>query len=387
MATEICSKYGIGNSNILEFKLSNIPPWQETTHLRWSKNRILDGGSKKSDPPETQLLDALETLTRLPGSNTLYSDGSAIKGTREGGSAVVVTKGDCRNPERIVALRKPGGQRTSSFETEVEALLMATQWCHNNVPRAEQVTICSDSQSALVALQHPKPMEWPRLTELRSELSLLTCLVIIQWVPGHCGLKGNEWADHEADRAAGRGEEDEWESAAINEPQEPQEAVSLSTARAALRETLLQPVVNHRRVAQVYGLGAEDIASLSQPPFNLRFDHWEVELSCLPVGNRVYPLIRQPDHFKRREAVLLAQLRAGHCHHLMAYCRIVNPLADPLCPDCKEEPEEIEHWLIRCPAWETVRRDVFGDRPPPLSALARAPTLVSQFARRTILRR
>ena len=92
----------------------------------------LNGASSKSDLPEKQLEDAVETITSLCGSWVLYSDGSAKDGTNDGGSAVVVTRGNANDPERVTAVRKAGAQQTSSFETEVEALLLAVQWCCNN---------------------------------------------------------------------------------------------------------------------------------------------------------------------------------------------------------------------------------------------------------------
>ena len=215
-----------------------------------------------------------------------------------------------------------------------------------------------------MALQRPSPTEWPRLSELRESLTKLTCVTTLQWVPGHCGLIGNEWADHEANRAAGRGEQDPWEMEASTEPPREEISLSWSSARAILRQYLLIPNANHPRVQRVYGLSLDDVNTLSEQPLDKRMTRWREALENLPFGSRIFPPIRQPDSFGRQEAVLLSQLRAGHCRHLAAYCRIVNPLADPVCPRCREEPEEVEHWLRKCPAITSERTKMFGFRPP-----------------------
>jgi hypothetical protein len=82
--------------------------------------------------------------------------------------------------------------------------------------------------------------------------------------------------------------------------------------------------------------------------------------------------------------VLIAQLRSGHCAKLAAYSRIVNPSADPSCPKCEEEPQDVEHWLQRCPALVARRIDIFGCASPPLSVLSRQPDKVVAYARQSL---
>ena len=95
----------------------------------------------------------------------------------------------------------------------------------------------------------------------------------------------------------------------------------------------------------------------------------------------VYSDTRSDEHLTRREAVLLAQLRSGHCRSLAAYRNIIDANSPAMCPYCKEEFETLEHWLQECPA--TRRRGIrcFGGAAPPLSVLVSAPRAVLAFCR------
>ena len=172
---------------------------------------------------------------------------------------------------------------------------------------------------------------------------------------------GNKWADHEANRAAGRGEQDSWEMKASTEPPREEVSLSWSCTRAILCQYLLTPNANHPRVQRVYGLTLDDVDALSEQPLDKRMTRWRETLENLPLDSRIFPPIKKTRHFRQ----------AGGCcpcptqsRHLAAYCRIVNPLAYPVCPRCREEPEEVEHWLRKCPAITSERIKMFGFRPP-----------------------
>ena len=83
----------------------------------------------------------------------------------------------------------------------------------------------------------------------------------------------------------------------------------------------------------------------------------------------------------RKEAVLLAQLRSGHCRWLTAYHRIVDDTADATCPQCGLEQETLEHWLQTCTASVDRRISEFGVAQPPLSVLIEEPVVVLAYAR------
>ena len=73
----------------------------------------------------------------------------------------------------------------------------------------------------------------------------------------------------------------------------------------------------------------------------------------------------------RKDATLLAQLRAGHCRHLKAYENLMDPTTDPTCPLCQQEPQTLEHWLC-CQGMERQRINpgeaAIGQTRPPVNS-------------------
>ena len=75
---------------------------------------------------------------------TIYTDGSAESGLTNGGIAAIATTGQASEPTLVHSSSRKENKWTSSFETEVMALQLATEWL------AEQgdggfTVICSDN--------------------------------------------------------------------------------------------------------------------------------------------------------------------------------------------------------------------------------------------------
>ena len=147
---------------------------------------------------------------------------------------------------------------------------------------------------------------------------MLNRRVFIQWVPGHIGLIGNEWADSAAGDAAAMMTEAETEG-----------EISYQSAKAFIGREINDPPISHARTKMVFD--------------------GKRKATALP----------------RKDAVMLAQLRSGHCHKLAAYRNIVHAESSPYCPHCKDAPETLEHWLQECPATAHKKESaVSGERRP-----------------------
>ena len=105
-----------------------------------------------------------------------------------------------------------------------------------------------------------------------------------------------------------------------------------------------------------------------------------------PISHARTNLVYQSKHGRedtltRKEDVLLAQLRSGHCRRLAAYHKVIDDTVDPICQRCGQEPETLEHWLQSCSASVESRRLEFGVASPPLKVLFQDPVAVLAFCR------
>jgi ribonuclease HI len=101
------------------------------------------------------------------------------------------------------SLRFPLGKFATVFQTEIYAIL---QCACENIRRAskhKRILIFSDSQAPLKALSSPKVTS-RLVVECLNALSELAHQneVTLVWVPGHCGIFGNEEADKLARQAS-----------------------------------------------------------------------------------------------------------------------------------------------------------------------------------------
>ena len=201
-----------------------------------------------------------------------------------------------------------GGQSFCCLLKQVYALLMCVSLLRERQGQGRYL-ICTDNLSSLSALKGGALKDHPILLhlQLRSVLCSLPCTVLFQWVPGHCGLRGNKKADQVAKAAAwaGRGE-----------VQSQTAPITFRAAKLSILRGVRDPDPQHERVRQVY-----------QGP------------------------LRRPQGLSRKEEVLLARLRSGHSHILASYRNKVQG-ADETCQRCSLAPETLQHFLQECEATE-----------------------------------
>ena len=162
------------------------------------KTELIGKASKKSDPNVLKTT-ALETIDSYPKDWAhVYTDGSAFKATVNAGSGAIIYYPD-KTTEEIM---NPCGAFCSNYAAEQQAIDSATTHLNHrfdSVPGSTtNVVIFTDSLSALQTLESGRGTD-RETTLLRQNLHHLmnhhSVDVVLQWIPGHSGIKGNDVAD------------------------------------------------------------------------------------------------------------------------------------------------------------------------------------------------
>jgi len=126
----------------------------------------------------------------------IFTDGSVEGGVKNGGGAFVFRKG-----EEQVVRRRAAGRWSSSYEAEMVAMEAAVEELKGR--EESRIVIYTDSQALVRALRSRKPSRSKRLERIKGRLAEegRRKKIVIQWVPGHVGIEGIEWADREANTA------------------------------------------------------------------------------------------------------------------------------------------------------------------------------------------
>jgi ribonuclease HI len=221
----------------------------------------------------------------------------------------------------------PAGRKCSSYSAELTAMREATgrlmereEW--------QSAQIITDSLSLVQALGGES--RETGLQKLQQELWTLRergKRIEIVWVPGHCGLEGNE----RADEMARRGGQMEQTEVRIDRP----------TRDACVRRLFDRGRIQHDRIRQVYAGG-------------VREEEEERELT-------------------REQQVNLGRFRSGHHPKVRRWMKMVGSTEEDRCRLCDEAEETCEHLWMECPAlarerWERELGENMGE-------LTRSPVL------------
>ena len=152
--------------------------------------------------------------------------------------------------------------------------------------------------------------------------------ILNQWIPGHSQNPGHNMADKFANRARQLTDRES-------------KPASFASAAAHIHRSTKNGKGEHHRVAQTYRGNSSKCNEL-----------------CLK---------------SRKEAVIIAQLRAVHSILLAAYKQLLNPDKDNICDLCKEDDQTLEQWLLESPATLTQRKEIFGFNTKGLYVLSTAP--------------
>lgn len=247
-----------------------------------------------------------------------YTDGSLINGNS--GYGVY-----CPSPQ--IAISASLGKYCTVFQAEIMAITACANLGISRHYHNKRLTILSDSQAALKALDSHKftsKLVW----DCFQALSILGERNNVQlgWVPGHSGVQGNERADELAREGAAK---------PFTGP-EPVCGISRATAYAAVKRWSRG---EHQLRWQEYP-GQKMARQMLRAP-SVQLTRFLLQLNRVKL-RQVLALITGHGHFRK---------------HLHKIGILPN---DPMCRLCHMSEETAEHILLECRSLRSRRRAIFG---------------------------
>ena len=175
--------------------------WASRESLPEVRTEIPGLAAKGTQAPELQKALTLEMIqSRYPKSTWthVFTDGSAENAVGNGGSGAYI-----RRPDGTTSsLSIPAGDLSSNYRAEVHALKAATELLIEEDCNQQNIVLLSDFLSALQSVTNG-PIDF-RAQQLYNSLHTLSDnnRIVLQGVPAHVGIAGNEIADRLAKAAA-----------------------------------------------------------------------------------------------------------------------------------------------------------------------------------------
>lgn len=276
----------------------------------WIKNKIqiiekLHNLSKETTHPLVYQHEFLDLLSHYPDFIPVFTDGS--KRNNNVSCAYLID-------QLIQSFNLPN--QFSVYSAELYAILMALNDIKGRSPN--KYLICTDSWSAVSSLKIMDDKDNPILTEIINTVFSLNNQFSIYfiWIPGHCGIPGNERVDEEAKKATLRGDP----SVLTNIP--------LPDAKNHYKKAIIEEWEN---------------IWINTPSNKLR----KIKQFTKKMNTSSQQL--------RRNEIVLARLRIGHTNLTHSHIRKKeNPTN---CDECNILLS-IEHILLTCPKYRKVRNDL-----------------------------
>ncbi|XP_066919051.1 uncharacterized protein [Clytia hemisphaerica] len=321
--------------------IENRKPLDYFTHPPWLSNPNIEvfsslPGINNKHANQDQILEA--TLTQLRSLNptyTIYTDGSAMAGTTDGGAGLVVTTDDPAEITPVTIIKTKGAKFTSSYEEEDRAMERAAEWIAVNTEDDDSIVIATDSQSLCQALQHNNR----EVDAIIQRLSQTKAKITIQWLPGHSNIPGNEAADKAAKEAT--------------KLEGVHQTTSMKCARTIIKSNIKDGDPERPWLKEVYSK---------------------------------YSMSKEKAVKTRHDQVDLARIRCGKHLAFAAYDHQLHEEVDPKYPHCDHQQHDLQHWFLDCPGTCEARFEIFGEEVDDgLSLLTKRPEQSTALARRTLL--
>ncbi|GFW36592.1 RNase H domain-containing protein [Trichonephila clavipes] len=186
-----------------------IPPWSsfrspsfQKTHQRISvSNWNCCSHVPKKEDPVTLRQKGLETIAILSQDNfaIAYTDGSSDRSLSNGGAGILLLP-DGNNYKHKINTGIIASNFTSELVAIREALILYQQNPHV-IDSTEGLVIFSDSKSAIEAIRNGETNISCDIITLLEQLHNKRKSCILQWIPAHVNIEGNECADSLAKEA------------------------------------------------------------------------------------------------------------------------------------------------------------------------------------------
>ena len=201
------------NSELLDHVLKPIPSVKTITSWKRGQLRrmytevpgVADKGCQPEPERKSLTLEYVDIKYPEEQWTHAYTDGSAAEATRNGGGGVYI-----RYNDEIAQITIATGKYSTNFKAEAEALKKASAEIRNNLPPTKpNVVIFTDALSVLSKLQNPRQKDLNEVETALVDPAAQTNL-ILQWIPAHCWIQGNEKADRLAREGGQLGQKDRY---------------------------------------------------------------------------------------------------------------------------------------------------------------------------------
>lgn len=170
-----------------------FPAWRQQHLPELIEN--IPGIEKKNTQCEIERMTAtINYIEKQYPSDTwthAYTDGSAKNSTENGGGGILLKLKHGTKKTQSVAT----GKYSSNFRAEAEALRTAADMLLSEKDKEKYIAIFTDAKSVVSVLKSKSNTELVDLKAALYSLSQKSERVVIQWIPSHCNIPGNEEAD------------------------------------------------------------------------------------------------------------------------------------------------------------------------------------------------
>ena len=167
-------------------------PWQLSTPCKEQISTSVPDIAGQVDAIDLKRWCSLTLIAPYQADYTIYIDGSASGGTRNGGAATVVTRGSPVQPEVVTTIKTKGTTLSSSYEEEAPAMESALTWTSTTANHPSiTILFCTDKKSLFEALMSSNS----RASSIHTSINSIFSSIFIQWITGHSDFPGNELAD------------------------------------------------------------------------------------------------------------------------------------------------------------------------------------------------